>query len=448
MTRDDSPTTNRGPCRRAVLTRALIAAGWLAAPRRPGAWAAEAGSAAPAIPDRSGDAPTAPVAVRRCEAYEPKSIRGQLDAAFDALGGIGALVRGKTVTVKLNLTGCIQDVAGLPAHRTYLVHPAVVAALCAALRDAGARRIVLVEGFYSLDEPEKYLGGAGWDIGTIRSAGGQTVAFENTRNRGAFPSYARLKVPWGGFLYPAFDVHARYEKTDVFVSLAKMKDHSQAGVTLSVKNLFGITPQALYGGDAPNENSLRARIESFHFGIKRLPAGVPASHDLKPVAGDPVWKRRVPRVAADVLRARPVDLAVIDAVETVSHGEGPWVGELRPTRPRLLVAGRNAVCTDAVCAALMGYDPEAPHGASPFQGENHLRLLASAGAGANALRRIEVLGIPIDRARSPFRLPPKEGEKSGRATDGLREGGREARGGAAGRPPRHAMGPPAWRPRA
>jgi len=30
----------------------------------------------------------------------------------------------------------------------------------------------------------------------------------------------------------------------------------------------------------------------------------------------------------------------------------------------------------------MGYDPQAGHGQFPFQGDNHLRLLASAGAGA------------------------------------------------------------------
>ena len=34
----------------------------------------------------------------------------------------------------------------------------------------------------------------------------------------------------------------RYEKTDVFVSLAKLKDHANAGVTMTVKNLFGIAP--------------------------------------------------------------------------------------------------------------------------------------------------------------------------------------------------------------
>ena len=43
-------------------------------------------------------------------------------------------------TVKLNLTGGAYKLGGLPAHRTYHVHPNMVAALCAALHDAGAKK--------------------------------------------------------------------------------------------------------------------------------------------------------------------------------------------------------------------------------------------------------------------------------------------------------------------
>src|SRR5947207_427424 len=83
---------------------------------------------------------------------------------------------------------------------------------------------------------EEVLTEGGWDVAAIKAAGGHTVAFEDTRNRGAFKDYAKLAVPWGGFLYPAFMVNKRYEETDVMVSLAKLKDHLSAGITLSVKN--------------------------------------------------------------------------------------------------------------------------------------------------------------------------------------------------------------------
>ena len=100
---------------------------------------------------------------------------------------------------------------------------------------------------------------------------------------------------------------------------------------------------------------------------------------------------------------RPVDLAVIDGVESIAGGEGPWNWGVRAVEPKLLLAGRNPVCTDAVGAAVMGYDPAAKHGESHFPGENHLRWLAEAGVGTNDPARIEVCGLDIKTARFPFR---------------------------------------------
>ncbi len=362
-------------------------------------------------PDQSDQAPSLPVAVQRCESYEPQLVRRQLDAALRLLGGISDLVRNKTVTVKLNLTGPVQDMLGRRAWETYHIHPHVVAALCAILSDAGARRIVLVECFYYREPFEKVLGEAGWDIAAIHSAGAHRVTFQNTRNLGPFKTYSRLRVPWGGLLFPAFDVNQHYEKTDVFISLAKLKDHGSAGVTMAVKNLFGILPCSLYGDDAPSEDAIRARVANLHMGRKSVPDGVPKE---LPVAGPPTlqpWQYRVPRVTADVLGARPVDLAVVDGIFTIRGGEGPWIKAAEVVEPKLLVVGRNAVCTDAVCTALMGYDPQADHMHFPFQGENHLKLLASLGVGAIDPARIEVRGLSIRDALFPFRTqqPAKTG---------------------------------------
>src|SRR5919197_562462 len=48
-------------------------------------------------------APASPVAIARCRSYQDFST--QLTIAFDQIGGIDKLVRGKTVALKLNLTG-------------------------------------------------------------------------------------------------------------------------------------------------------------------------------------------------------------------------------------------------------------------------------------------------------------------------------------------------------
>jgi uncharacterized protein (DUF362 family) len=351
------------------------------------------------IGDKSKTAPTAPVAIQRCESYEPKLLRERLDATLKAIGGIKKLVENKSVTIKINVTGGPGNLAGLPGYRTYHIHPNVLAALCAACHDAGARRIIVVESQYSPKTPEEVLGGGGWDIAAIKSAGGGKVTFEDTRNRGRWPAYSRLKVPWGGFLYPAFDVNQSYEKTDVFISLAKLKDHCSAGVTMAVKNLFGMPPTSLYAQDAPNENTTGYRGAILHNGKRRVPAGVPDEIDHKLPAA---WQHRVARITADCLGARPVDLAVVDGIETNRGGEGPWCKGVEPLQPKLLLVGRNAVCTDAICTAAMGYDPQAGHFQFPFPCDNHLLLLAQAGVGTIDPKRIEVLGLPLEKAVFPF----------------------------------------------
>ncbi len=366
---------------------------------------AQAAPAPVAPSDRSAQAPTSPVAIQRCESYDTKVVRGQLDAALKLIGGLGDLVRGKTVTVKLNLVGGLSPALGMPAIRTYHTHPNVAAALCAILVDAGAKQIVLAESFFFRDPPEKALPPVGWDIEAIQAAGDHRVTFENTHNRGTWPAYSRLKVPWGGYLYPAFDVNARYEKTDVFISLAKLKDHASGGITASMKNLFGMPPQSLYGDDSPSEDGTQARVKIFHEGSKKPPEGAPQDNGFKGPEGQSPWKVRVPRIVADCVGARPIDLAIVEGVETVTGGEGPWLPSIKAVTPKLLFTGRNCVCTDAVCAGVMGYDPQAKTGQRPFGGENHLQLAASAGVGTNDLKRIEVRGLKIDEAKFPFDSP-------------------------------------------
>jgi uncharacterized protein (DUF362 family) len=343
--------------------------------------------------------PAAPVAIERCRSYDPALLRQKLDAALNLIGGLKKLVSNKTVSIKINVTGGPDKLAGLPGYRTYQIHPNLLAALCAALNDAGARRMIVLESQYSPKPPEEVLAGGGWDVRAIQSAGGNRVTFQDTRNRGKWPQYSRLKVPWGGFLFPAFDVNPCYEKTDVFISLAKLKDHLSTGVTMSIKNLFGMAPTSLYGQDAPNENSLSNRGAVLHNGTVAVPAGVPkeiAKH--VPV----VWKYRVPRVTADCLGARPIDLAVIDGIETNRAGEGPWASKAQPIQPGLLLVGRHPLCTDAVATAAMGYDPLAGHFEFPFPSENHLRLLHSVGVGEIDPKKIEVRGLPLKEAVYPF----------------------------------------------
>lgn len=110
----------------------------------------------------------------------------------------------------------------------------------------------------------------------------------------------------------------------------------------------------------------------------------------------------MPRVTADLFGARPVDLCLVDGIETNRGGEGPWIKGVEPIKPDLLFAGLNGVCTDAICTVAMGYDPTAEHRQFPFMGDNHLKLLAEKGIGTHDPQRIEVRGLPLEEAVHKF----------------------------------------------
>jgi hypothetical protein len=53
---------------------------------------------------RAVTAPTGKVAVARCKTYGPELVP-TLEKMFDQLGGLGGLVKGKTVAMKVNFIG-------------------------------------------------------------------------------------------------------------------------------------------------------------------------------------------------------------------------------------------------------------------------------------------------------------------------------------------------------
>ena len=200
---------------------------------------------------RAAQAPTAPVAVARCKTYNPTELLPALETMFDQLGGLGRLVKGKTVAMKINLTGApTYRIGYLPLEDTHYTNPYVIAAVAHLMGKAGARRIRILESPWSTADPvEEYVMKANWEPRDILGAA-QNVEFENTNYLGTGKKYSRMVVPHGGYIYPAFDLNHSYEDCDVFVSLAKMKEHATAGITLSMKNCFGLTPATIYGTGA------------------------------------------------------------------------------------------------------------------------------------------------------------------------------------------------------
>ncbi|MBZ5583996.1 MAG: DUF362 domain-containing protein [Acidobacteriia bacterium] len=348
------------------------------------------------------------MAVHRTAGYA--SVLAALRTMFDQIGGIGGLVSGKTVAIKINMTGPVRArTGGRAGWYTRWTHPAVLGAAVSLIGQAGAARIRILEGSSENDFPleENFLMG-GWDPAPLLEAAPR-VEMENTGALGKGREYNRLEVPGGGLVYPGFDFNHSYKDCDVLVSLAKLKEHQKTGVSLSMKNMAGAPPGAIYGDsagyDAPAARPFGART-MFHTGNRQPPEGTPPEKD----PGSPrEYGYRVPRIIVDIVKARPIDLAIIDGIETqtASAAEAIEEGakrEIRLVRPGILIAGRNPVCVDAVAMSAMGFDPLADRGTAPFEnGDSTLKLAEEAGIGTRDLGKIEIAGAALRSLRFLFR---------------------------------------------
>ena len=389
-----------GMTRRDWLVLSGLAAGAMAA--RP----AEGRQAVPA-------GPVEPVSVAQVRSYD-EDLTARFRQMFDQIGGIDNQVKGKTVGIKVNLTGGGRF-PGYTVGDTHWVHPHLVGAVVAAFGAIGAKRIRILEGAesrkpgYKLED--KLLSG-GWDVTAIRNAA-PLVEFEDTDKLGEGKQYSLLRVRSKPYVFPAFQLNHSYEDCDFFVSLGKMKNHEEMGITLCIKNLFGITPLGVY----------RDREQVFHYGYAQAPAGAPVEVDPKSNRYEG-W--RLPRILVDILGARPVDLAIGDGIVSMVGGEGPWVLGSKPVHPGILIVGQNCVNTDTVAAACMGYNPragrhEAPYrvyknpkdhppdqlqpGDEPFQYADNMMLLAEAvGLGSADLNKIDVRGVSIKEAMFEYEV--------------------------------------------
>ena len=341
------------------------------------------------------------VAIVSCTDYS--NAQTALGQAFSLLGGIGTLVNGKTVTVKINLTndGQFESQFGRPPGESFITHGSTAIALAALLLQNGAQKVRFIDSVGFLSPLGDILTMAQWDVNALLGLG--NVELENTRNLGNGTSYVQRSVPGGGCIFSSFELNHSYSDTDVFISMAKLKQHLTAGITLSTKCLFGSTPNSLYGTDAVSEDAVGYRGRLHGTGVAGWNANPPpgARSDVTPTSDAGA---RIPRIVADISGARPVDIAIIDGITSMSGGEGPWATTAAFVTPGVLIVGRNPISTDAVGLSVMGYsNPQATRGTAPFQtADNHLLLAQQAGVGTADLSKIEVLGLTIAQAKYPY----------------------------------------------
>ncbi|MEJ5311926.1 MAG: DUF362 domain-containing protein [Anaerolineae bacterium] len=332
---------------------------------------------ATSVPVASTGVRKAQVAIAREKTYEPQALYNRLRDMLDSLGGLGDIVRpGARVAIKINLTGGSYwdgKIGGLPGTETFVTHPEVVGALGKLVLDAGAKELYIVEAVYD------WASYTVWGYDAVAKTLGATLIDLNAQD--PYPDFAKTPVPDGGKLYNEFTFNHILEEIDTFISVSKMKCHWIAGVTHTMKNLFGLVPLQFYR--AAPQDTYRT---GFHG------------------PSDEIAGQRVPQIITDLNRARPLHFGLVDGIKTTESGEGPWIKGLRPLEPGVLIAGKDVVATDAVATAAMGFDPTAAAGTAPFiRGLNHIQLAHDLGLGTNRLEEIEVLGPSIKDVMTQFR---------------------------------------------
>ena len=317
---------------------------------------------------------SAQVAVSQARTYDRETIEKQVFEMIDGLGGLGDVVKsGDSVAIKTNLTGGVESgsLPGVEPVDSFVTHPEIVRALTIAVKAAGAAEIFIIEAVYEWESYRR------WGYEEIAEDTGAILIDLNDSK--PYNDFREDPVGSGSFMYESFIFNPIINDIDVFMSVSKLKNHYLAGVTHTMKNLYGLVPYRFYGLNEGDEYR-----SAFH--------GV-----------EDETRNRLPRIIVDLNRARPIDFGLIDGIKTTQGGEGPWIQTHSAIEPGLLVAGKNCVATDTVATALMGHDPMGEYPNTPYvRCDNHLNIAASLGLGTNRLEEIEVVGQPIETVKANF----------------------------------------------
>ena len=226
-------------------------------------------------------------------------------AGLRELGLAPAEIQGKRILLKPNL------VESKTKNFHINTHPLVVRGAAEAFLKMGASQVLVAEG-------------PGHCQDTLR-------VFQES---GLFEVLREDKIPFidlnyqDGYVLPNAGKYSRltsltfpsiFQQVDLIVSVAKLKTHHLAGVTLSLKNMFGVMPGIYYGW--PKNLLHYAGIESAILDINAT---------LRP------------------------HLAIVDGIVGM-EGDGPIMGD--PKTAGVLVMGRNLTAVDSTCARLMRIDP-------------------------------------------------------------------------------------------
>ena len=251
-------------------------------------------------------------------------------------------IKGKQILLKPNL---VEPHRGAGHINT---HPLVVRGAVEAFKSLGAAEVIVAEGpghyrdTHLVLEESKMIDVL-WED-RIPFVDLNNDQWFSTPNLGGATKLQSLILP------------ATLKRVDWIVSMPKMKTHHWAGVTLSMKNLFGVMPGMFYGW--PKNVLHREGIEESIIDINAT---------VKP------------------------HFAIVDGIVGM-EGDGPIMGT--PKNAGVLVMGRNLLAVDATCCRVMGINP------------SKVRYLSKAENKLGPLRQADIIqrGESIASVRTYFEL--------------------------------------------
>jgi uncharacterized protein (DUF362 family) len=245
-------------------------------------------------------------ATSRVAVLEAKSYRASLKDIINRGIHLFQLdIKGKRVVLKPNLVE-------FDPNGVINTNPAVIEAAIDSFRSLGAREVIVAEGPGHRRDSEYLLTASGiYDVikeHRVPYVDLNTDDLRPIKLRSSFTNLRQLYLPETLF------------KADLLVSMPKLKTHHWAGVTLSLKNMFGVIPGSVYGWP---KNAL-------HW------AGIHGS-------------------VVDINSSLPIpQFAIVDGIVGM-EGNGPLQGQAKQSG--VLILGDDLVAVDATAARLMKIEP-------------------------------------------------------------------------------------------
>lgn len=282
--------------------------------------------------------PMSRVAILKCDRYDLTP--GVVDDGFRL---ITPPVRGKRVLLKPNL---VEYSSAAPIN----THPMLIASVIDALYRHGAGSVVVADGPGHVRDTDLLLSDSGLQaqLKAVSRADFVDLNFDSVDRVTTSTGLTQLQEIW---------LPKTLLSADVVISMPKIKTHHWAGVTLSLKNLFGVVPGSIYGWP---KNVLH-------------------------------WEG-IDNSIVEIAATISIHFVIADGIEAM-EGNGPLHGPMK--RLGCLVFADDPLAADATSCRLMGLDPTRVR---------HLQMASPLGN--LDVRCIEQRGERIESATQDFDLLP------------------------------------------